>query len=95
MYQIWPGWVEPMLTRLSGEPGIPITEPLRAVTSAIGIRGAEIHIRPNGEVVRLGPPVAPQGGGRLYRPRVDYKGNPLSTHNTGEFVSPLPGRRSP
>lgn len=57
--------------------------------------GAEIHIRPNGEIIRLGPPVTPQGGGRPYHPRIDYQGNPIPTHSTGEFVPPLPGRSSP
>jgi hypothetical protein len=57
--------------------------------------GAEIQIRPNGEIIRLGPPVTPQGGGRPYHPRIDYQGNPIPTHSTGEFVPPLLGRSSP
>lgn len=57
--------------------------------------GAEIHIRPNGEVIRLGPPVVPSGGGRAYHPRIDYQGHPIPTHSTGEFVAPLPGRSPP
>jgi hypothetical protein len=57
--------------------------------------GAEIQIRPNGEVIRLGPPVAPPGGGRRYHPRIDHTGNPVPTHNTGEFLPPLPPRRAP
>lgn len=57
--------------------------------------GAEIQIRPNGEVIRLGPPVTPQGGGRPYHPRIDDQGNRIPTHSTGEFVVPLPGRGAP
>ncbi len=57
--------------------------------------GGEIQIRPNGEIIRLGPPVTPQGGGRPYNPRIDHEGNRIPTHSTGEFVPPLPGRSTP
>ena len=53
--------------------------------------GSEVWIRPNGEVIRLGPKVKPTGGGKAYHPRVDASGNPIDTHNPGEFVEPLPG----
>jgi hypothetical protein len=54
--------------------------------------GGEIQIRPDGEVIRLGPKVTPEGGGRPYSPRLDSEGNRTPSHNTGEFVAPLPGR---
>jgi len=53
--------------------------------------GSEVYLRPNGEVVRLGPKVPPSGGGKPFAPRIDSNGNRIDTHNTGEFVSPLPG----
>jgi hypothetical protein len=57
--------------------------------------GAEIQIRPNGEVIRLGPPVTPRGGGRPHRPRIDSRGNPSPTHSTGESLPPLTGGSPP
>ncbi len=53
--------------------------------------GSEVYLRPNGEVVRLGPKVTPSGGGKPYAPRVDSSGNRIDTHSTGEYVSSLPG----
>ncbi len=53
--------------------------------------GSEVYLRPNGEVVRMGPKVTPSGGGKPYAPRIDSSGNRIDTHNTGEYVSPLPG----
>jgi RHS repeat-associated protein len=53
--------------------------------------GSQVWIRPNGQVIRTGPPVTPSGGGRPYRPRVDASGNPITTHDPNEFVVPLPG----
>ena len=52
--------------------------------------GAQIWIRPNGQVIRTGPPVPPSGGGKMYNPRVDPSGNSITTHNPNEFVGPLP-----
>ena len=54
--------------------------------------GREVWIRPNGEVVRLGPKITPAGGGKAYKPRIDANGNRIDTHNPGEFVDPLPGQ---
>ena len=54
--------------------------------------GSRVWIRPDGEVLRLAPKVAPADGGKWYNPRIDINGNPIDTHNPGEFVVPLPGR---
>ena len=48
--------------------------------------GSEIYIRPNGEVIRLGPKVTGQGG-KKYHPRVGPDGQPGSEHSTGETLS--------
>jgi hypothetical protein len=53
--------------------------------------GSQIWIRPNGQVIRTGPPVTPSGGGKAYPPRVDASGNTITTHDPNEFVEPLPG----
>ncbi len=52
--------------------------------------GSRIWVRPDGEVIRLGPKVTPTEGGKRYRPRIDTTGNRIGTHNPGEFISPLP-----
>jgi hypothetical protein len=48
--------------------------------------GSEIWIRPNGEVMRLGP----KPPGQPNRPRYDPSGN-VADHPQGEFLPPLPG----
>jgi RHS repeat-associated protein len=52
--------------------------------------GSRVQIRPNGEVTRQGPKVAPEGGGNKYRPAIGPDGQRLTTpeeiHNTGEFL---------
>jgi hypothetical protein len=50
--------------------------------------GSDIWIRPNGQVVRLGP----KPPGVRNRPRYDSSGNPAD-HPQGEFLEPLPGHR--
>jgi hypothetical protein len=49
--------------------------------------GSDIWIRPNGEVMRLGP----KPPGQPNRPRYDSSGN-LADHPQGEFLPPLPGQ---
>jgi hypothetical protein len=49
--------------------------------------GSQIWIKPNGQVIRLGPPIP----GSAYRPRIDASGNPIITHDPNEFVAGLPG----
>lgn len=47
--------------------------------------GSRIWIRPDGEVIRLGPKtVSPEGNS--FRPRFNPDGSPSSTHNTGERI---------
>ncbi|MHB9082104.1 MAG: hypothetical protein ACYC3X_31965, partial [Pirellulaceae bacterium] len=53
--------------------------------------GPDVWIRPNGEVIRLGPKVTPADGGKPYPLRIDANGNVLNNHNPGDFVDPLPG----
>jgi len=48
--------------------------------------GSEIWIRPNGEVMRLGP----RPPGQRHRPRYDSSGN-VGVYPQGEFLPPLPG----
>ena len=48
-----------------------------------------VWVRPNGQVIRLGPKVPPSGGGKPYNPRVDADGNLIGTHNPPEFISPI------
>lgn len=48
--------------------------------------GSVIWIRPNGEIVRLGPKIAGTTG-KKYRPRFDQYGEKTHTHSTGEIVS--------
>jgi RHS repeat-associated protein len=49
--------------------------------------GSEVWIRPNGEVIRLGPKPL----GQPHRPRYDPSGN-VGKHPQGEFLPPLPGQ---
>jgi RHS repeat-associated protein len=49
--------------------------------------GSEIWIRPNGEVMRLGP----KPPGQPNRPRYDSRGN-VADHPQGECLPPLPGQ---
>jgi RHS repeat-associated protein len=51
--------------------------------------GSIVWVRPNGQVIRLGPKVPPSGGGKPYNPRVDADGNLIGTHNPPEFISPI------
>ena len=53
--------------------------------------GSNVYIRPNGQVLRTGPPRTPAGGGKAYNPRVDAFGNRIQSHNPAEFVTPLQG----
>ncbi|PWK46336.1 RHS repeat domain-containing protein [Pleionea mediterranea] len=48
--------------------------------------GSRVQIRPDGEVVRNGPKITPEGGGKKFRPRYDPKGNKTKEHNTGERI---------
>lgn len=55
--------------------------------------GSQIHIRPNGEIVRTGPKLQ-DSSGKSYRRRSDQYGNKIkfipgaNTHNTGEILNP-------
>lgn len=49
--------------------------------------GSDVYIRPNGEVIRLGPKVAPTGGGKMYHPHYDPDGQITQEHNTGETIN--------
>jgi len=63
----------------------------RGYTRYRHVDGSEVQIRPNGEVLYLRPKVQPKDGGKWFAPRTDANGKPLQgTHNTGEFVEPLP-----
>jgi len=48
--------------------------------------GSRVHIRPDGEIVRTGPKMTPQAGGKKYRPRIGPDSNPTTSHNTGETL---------
>ncbi len=54
--------------------------------------GSQIHIRPNGEIVRTGPKIK-AGDGKSYRRRYNQYGNQIEfvsgakTHNTGEIIN--------
>jgi beta-lactam-binding protein with PASTA domain len=54
--------------------------------------GSQIHIRPNGEIVRTGPKIR-AANGKSYRRRYNQYGNQIefvpgaNTHNTGEIVN--------
>lgn len=54
-----------------------------------------MYIRPNGEIIRLGPKVVPTGGGKSYHPRYDPEGQITQDHNTGEIVSDNPAPETP
>jgi predicted RNA binding protein YcfA (HicA-like mRNA interferase family) len=45
--------------------------------------GSQVWIKPNGEVVRLGPKVKGRAS-KKYRPRFDQYGNLTKSHSTGE-----------
>lgn len=47
--------------------------------------GSQIWIRPNGEVIRLGPKVRARDG-KKYHPRFDQHGNATKLHSTGEYL---------
>jgi hypothetical protein len=52
--------------------------------------GSEVHIRPDGEVVRLGPKIDPGPNQKNYAPRYGPDGQRLAPdqdHSTGEMVS--------
>jgi len=51
--------------------------------------GSEIWIRPNGEIVRVGPKIKSTNTGKLYSPRFGPDGRqlkPTDSHNTGEII---------
>src|SRR4029077_8190160 len=49
--------------------------------------GSMIWIRPSGEIMRLGPPITPKGGGKKYRHRYNQHGDRTSSHSTGEVLA--------
>ena len=52
--------------------------------------GSRIWVRPDGQVIRLGPKIFPPGGGKGYRPHVDRDGKPVDTHDPDEWIQLLP-----
>ena len=47
--------------------------------------GSQVWIRPNGEVIRLGPKVKARSG-KKYHPRFDQSGHTTKLHSTGEVL---------